>query len=778
MKTVDRAAVDYVARGVALRVLAQGVSTIANINSFTSIAGTARVASTVNTIITTQFGTIAGKGGATYRRRGNSEAALPAWGKGVFWDQMLDGSQWIIAENYPETDMFGTVGDANRNDPSAPTGTDVTVLLNKITRYAETYGVRRIKLSVGRHLISDTILVGRGETYTSVTIYGDPCPWAGPNGSLMASGIITTKNDRPAFAIQGGRGSGVNNIAIHGPLYYTISNGSLGRGTAPLPTIDDRLQSAWLPGTGPHTNGRYNPGCGIALDPYAGVRPATSYPDAPYNAAYGESTVQYDRFVSSDTHCQDNYIDGFSVGVAIQPSDIDSNGDFIDLQRCTIQYCINGISVGQDQMRGMNTSDLKYALLHTVMIGDLHGRQTANLGGTHNNWSGGHMICLVSYAAGYNQPLAIDGYWEGAYRIANITGTGAGLHLTGGGSFSDEHAPRGRPLSHIGTSDTSSALSPVPITGRLSVNLPSLFIVLANSTDLQVQIVATERNGAVLDPWLAMAHNALAGGIAIPLLGAATRQDTNLRVVFSYYTVEAGTLVGPVVFQSNCWEAPSRLIGTPVYAKAARPTSHHLPVPFQGQPGLLGGTTSSIAANTRRVTLTYAGYGVHRERLCMAPGDVWYHSSGYWILVSSFVAGTVIGRIENGFAVDGSGNVTWPRGAPDFTTGTFYTRSGRGYVPSWPLTGDFTAGNAVIANVGTQQGAGPATNLVADVAIGDLFTVDGDGKGQYAQWMSDIASLDATAKTITLTTGNEAGKTGTAIRLLMRRAPMANVATP
>jgi hypothetical protein len=762
---------------------------VAVIGPFSAI-GVMTIPAGTDAIRTSHYGPDRKRGAAWYRRWYVGEVALPAWGQGVWWQEAADGSRWVLNEPLPSSDMFGTVGDAGRAFAAeAVTGTDVTDALNNLTRYLEQQGVSTGQISQGNHRTSDTILLGRGEVFRGVRLIGVGAYAYGGGGTLPASRLMAERNDRPALALQGQRGGAVINIAFSGPLTKHVSDNRLGLAGGIGPAIDDRLQSPWLPGTALHTNGRYNVGTAIAIDPYAGVRPGTSYPDAPYSAAAGESTTQYGRLFSSEVRIEGCYIEGFSCGVVTQPCDADGNGDFVHIRNCAIVYCITPISFGNAQARSIDTSNLIYVFCHTVLAGSLHGRQIGYIGGTHRNWSGGHQICLVHYSAGFSAAVTLDHpYFEGGWRLATIIGTGPAFTINGA-RFSlylgaGSEALRGSPLNHIGTAPDSADLSSTAV--RISGDCYMRSLLIINSTDVRtdVQMLAdTRRGGQPLPQYAANAHNGLAGGIAVPQLGGATRQVLRIGGKFDAFDVSASpngvAPNGAISFDGETFDAPSRIMPMPHYATKARPTDHNVavPVPQHGPIPTGAGTSKSLTGRVLKMTYaTYYANGLH-ERFAMQPGDVWHSNTGLWGFVSHYDTATdeITIKFENGF-IDTGGTISWPYGSP-IDAPTFYARGSRRYLPKRPLTGTFTSGSTGVTNVGVGKGSGAATDAATDIQAGDRFLVDVQGEGDFMPGRGEVVSVNEGAKTIATTAGFPSGATRT-LQLMLTRAPVPGVANP
>lgn len=776
---------------------------VMSIGLFADLDELGNIPAGTDTIRTSGY-TLLGKGAANYVRWSAPMGALPAWGQGVWWQQAADGSRWFLSKDQTiNSDMFGTLGDgAMAYLSTTATGTDVSVNLNNMRRWGlSTWGVARGILTQGGHRVEDTVHLSLGESFTAAyTLEGETRnAWGLWDGSgIPCARIISSRNDRPIFSVQGARGGALRYIAIYGPLHAHIITNFLGRSVAPIPTIDDRDRSAWLPGSGPHSNGRYNPGCAIAIDPYSGVRPLQSYPDAPYRADAGESTVQYGRTHTSVFEIRGCHIGGFSVARAIKPSDADANADFITMPNCQVTYCICVSAVGGSQMRGDDTHSLSYNQVHTVLDGNSYGRQIGAIAGTHRNWVGGHQIQLVSYSVGFTGPLTIeDNYSEGCFRIADITGSGTStFKITGtkmeyfSGSNVAEISPiRGAPLNHIGVSATSGSYvtCPIEIDGLISKTVPLVIFSNTVRLDLQVEDYAFP-NGQPCPQYRAVERNGTCNGILVARQNSTSTGGVEIRARYQAYnaasTPNASTL-GPRSFDGRVANTPLRNVPAPMWATEYRGQVMSNPERMDFHGAVLGPPSSTTLVGRVFKGTIAPGWAAGRpQQWAILPGDVWHHSSGYWGVVTSFDTATdqMTLLIENGWANNG-GTITWATGSAasvlaELSAGTWFTHGCRRYAPTHLLVGDFTSGSINITNVGTNNGTAASTGL-AGVANGDFVYFNEEIDGPIWQHRGQVtATTPGSPGSITGTAGYASGQTVTRKRLLFCTNIAPNVPNP
>lgn len=293
---------------------------------------------------------------------------------------------------------FGAVGDGV---------TDDTAAIQAAINYAIYFGGgslslvspgMRVFIPRGEYLISDTLHLGYGHNgFTSVILEGE-CTY-GANSTTNLSGIIATFNDRPALNVQGGRYVRIRNIAVSGVNYAWLR--------ANYPSISDRsVVSSWYgPDISAANNTRYAPYAGIAIDAYSGSTPPSPYPNVSYPAFLG-SVPQYGKNFSSNTILENVSVNGFVVGLMVQPGAVPdgSNGDFITLRDCDFQYNVVGYADGHADARNPNVINCRIAHCHTVFDSRTYGNQIGSLA------------------------IAADGSsFESVYRLFNINLAGGNL---------------------------------------------------------------------------------------------------------------------------------------------------------------------------------------------------------------------------------------------------------------------------------------------------------------------------------------------------------------
>jgi hypothetical protein len=268
---------------------------------------------------------------------------------------------------------FGAVGDGVADDTAAiQAAIDWAVYQNQ-TANANVTSLGAVHIPEGTYKISSTIQLGYGETFHSVHLYGDGVKYDG-NKQFCGTTLVCTFNDAPGLAVNGGRNTTIKNLTIIGLNAAWIGNNQLGFMPYP-PTIDDLVASNWVDPSFPASaSSQYAPYAGIAIDPYAGVQPTVHYPNVTFPSWSG-ITTQYGKNFSSQTLIENCQINGFVIGVANQPSNVDGNGDFTKLISCSIKNCQYGVSIGNSQSRLFRMSNCVIFNVFTGFVTAVNGKQ-------------------------------------------------------------------------------------------------------------------------------------------------------------------------------------------------------------------------------------------------------------------------------------------------------------------------------------------------------------------------------------------------------------------
>ena len=283
--------------------------------------------------------------------------------------------------------------------------------------------IPHVRIPTGIYRLSAPLQLGygvpfRGTPYTTVFLRGDGYDYS---TSGCGTTLVTDYSNAPALCIQGGRGTRWSGIALRGKNSQWIRSHAFWTGQSNLDATD---AVSWLdPGLATTASSDTAPYAGVAIDPYSGVRPRISYPPVPYPAWLG-NVNQYQKAPSSMVSGEHFLIDGFAVGLVIQPSGSNEQGDFIEIGRYWITNCAFGMSIGQSDARLSNPSGGYINQCHTALTNNHHGRRQGKFGSVIHNLAMDRCIQwfdIGDSAYPYAGPLTFQNcYGENIWRIGNF----------------------------------------------------------------------------------------------------------------------------------------------------------------------------------------------------------------------------------------------------------------------------------------------------------------------------------------------------------------------
>lgn len=417
--------------------------------------GTIAVPAVYDRIMTSGF-SVAGRGAAHYKRvaipSADEQADQDGWGL----TQDASGAWWKLDETIPESDMFGTLGDATFDwVTGAATGTSAVAAIQKMVHFARYWGGScRALISPGYHLIDDWIHLTYGDNvFGDMILEGTAASYRGDmQARFGSSNLVCTSYERPPFCVQGARTVRIRRLSILGPLAPYIFEKQLGSAYDSDTSIDSTDVQAWIdPATltaNPNINHRYSPLAAVVVDPFAGTRPATSYPDVDY-PDFLFDTDQYGKAFSSDVLIEECYVSGFVAAMIVTPSDNDAMGDMMGMRRCWVECCPYVLSVGNTQARNTVFDEIIVGWAHSILTNRAHGAQNGRLQGKFANCAAyGGIINVIDAAASWAGPVTFtDFYGEVLWRIGNWGANvqGAANPLTFVGSAFNFHHFLGEP---------------------------------------------------------------------------------------------------------------------------------------------------------------------------------------------------------------------------------------------------------------------------------------------------------------------------------------------
>jgi len=226
-----------------------------------------------------------------------------------------------------------------------------------------------LRLPAGTYRITDSLYFGKPSSPTRRTtfnIVGDGrrhFPVLRPDDTNVTAGTMidaTALTDRPALVVQGNFASTFKGFSILGSGYQNNYDGA-------YRFADD--VSAWIPTN--HTSGRYNPSCGVAIDPYSGP--------APLFGGYGTG-ISYGRAESNNIRFDDVNVFGFVVGFGISINTLGHLGAEIRFFNCQANTNAYGFVACGSQNRDIQFDSCSVGYAHTGFDTRTFGAQSGDLG--------------------------------------------------------------------------------------------------------------------------------------------------------------------------------------------------------------------------------------------------------------------------------------------------------------------------------------------------------------------------------------------------------------
>jgi hypothetical protein len=645
---------------------------------------------------------------------------------------------------------FGAVGDGVTDDTAAiQAAIDWAVYQNQSSGG---FSLGSVYMPGGIYKISKTLQLGYGESFHSVHLYGDgkrANNGASIGNNFCGTGIITTFNNAPAIAVNGGRGTTIKDLSIMGLNYNWITNNNLG--AYATPSVNDLVASNWVDPSFPaSSSSRYAPYCAIAIDPYAGSQPTVHYPNVTFPSWSG-ITTQYGKSYSSDTLIENVYIIGFVAGLVNQPSDADGNGDYTRIINSEINCCQYAVSIGNTQSRLVKLDNVYMAQIYCAISTGIYGRQLGKpqvLLESCEISACIYAMNVTDLSYGCNITF-LNCYAEVLYSLGNGS-TGVTLNQSPivfencEFSFSSWQY-RGIPAYIFKTSYGSVVfrncyLSNVSNLNMYYINAPSDLTVIDNCV--------CDAGYTASYYYQKYAINAT-GGIVANNAGASFSNFSVLPKVT--WNLNTGSNTTPV-YISNVSAKTNRTYCVPLYSKIVRSIN-------AGDVGFLNNPAPNTLDKTLAVTLTTSTNtvvvdftGVYTSSQLIQSGgevgDVAVDGETGAVFFISSRTGSVLTLIgQTGLTV--SGNLAQ---APT-KSGYFYCLNCRTYTPSYVTLGDTTAGNATIANFQRPDGySAYISDADNGVQINDyIFTGGGSNINPTSSSGAKITAIGANSITLNST---------------------------
>lgn len=285
----------------------------------------------------------------------------------------------------------------------AVAGEDITKPLQAEIDRLEAIGHGTITLPAKPMKISDTIHLGRGNRYVTISLVSESegLPYVARQGCTLEA----TFADKPIVNVQGQRGCTIKGIQFLGPSSAVQSS-------VPTPSQDVAAYARHFP---QHVNQQFS---GISIDAFSGDPPTEPRYSGEYNKRH-TSMIQI-------RDCQFRFL---GCGVITKPSGgkgADNQGDYLTCENCHFQFCQWGASINGSQTRQNTFRDCKFWDCFCAVGMAHHG---AGLCG--NTFLSGGSLDRVGFGV-----LARQSAWANKISIRSVIGEGIACiaDLQGGGA--------------------------------------------------------------------------------------------------------------------------------------------------------------------------------------------------------------------------------------------------------------------------------------------------------------------------------------------------------
>lgn len=201
----------------------------------------------------------------------NAQADMRAWQRR--WRKVTANGRWFTnCSTFPDSAMFGTLGDGRQSAANVMSGTDVTENIQDFVDYI--IYIRKIAgyFQGDGHRISRCIQLGTGVGFVSGEFYGAGKNLAGSSG-FPGTYFVSDVANQPMFNLAGGRNTVFSGCALKGKFGAHMLDNLLGFGATPMGAVDDLLEASWVaPGLPTTQDNRYNPYALFTTGAYAGAR--------------------------------------------------------------------------------------------------------------------------------------------------------------------------------------------------------------------------------------------------------------------------------------------------------------------------------------------------------------------------------------------------------------------------------------------------------------------------------------------------------------------------
>ncbi len=694
------------------------------------------------------------------------------WIGGGFCYEETDASDYHIA-NAGGVRFYAlptASGEFTATQLGAPEGGDITAAVQKAVDVAlGYYGAPQVKASVlidvSTGTLSETIHLGYGDALKGIRIRGLGINYAFPG---YGTRLTTTMVNRPAFAVTAARSTVISDLYLIGPATSAITS-ALGSPT--ITNVAEATYDTALTSAGITTGRRYAPHAAIAIDPYAGTKPGTAYPDVTPPASIASGFTQYGKAGSSAVVVDNVMIEGYEVGIAQTPADHDSNGDFLKLRNVVFRYVKFAVSYGQSQARALSITGCNFDFLFCALTNNKHGKQTGTMSGVAQSCGfAGNVAKVFDLVPPYFNGLAFrDCDMESIYRLGDL-GTATGD--VGSMSFDNcmiDFCHSGRDLVPPNVMETTGSAHVYFIGGEIT-GYPSVFSLKGVRAEFRGTRLKPSATFAKEYEWLAM--NALAGGLSLDMTSFNSQE-----ILFRPYDVSSGAEQNATLCGGLHNISTGRSYCVPIYAERASRQTGYLrrtvvptPRPFLYNDDNAATAHSSVSRSARAFTFTTTGIGSDarfNEQMGYKPGDIIQDvTTGSVLFIRSVSAGVVIAELQNNYYWDGSAYQLVDT-ALTLTSGLVRTLCSRVYAAPEPIVGSVASGSPTITVT-----AAPSVSSSYGLATGDFLAVDALPVNTFTGSNAlSVSAIDTGAGTITMAGNSSVTAASVAFDWWIRQAP-------
>lgn len=652
----------------------------------------------------------------------------------------------------------------------------------------------------GDYTLGGPLWVTRGDTFRQVQLRGAGRRYSGATDISDGTVLRFTDATVPALILQGYRSSSITGMTLLGAALTTLIARNMGN-SAPVDgsgnPVDDYDITTWQ--VGGLAEKRYAPHAAIALDPFVGTQPPGSGAAAPYSLAAGYNPdwlgplALYGRNTSSVCNL-DVEIQGFEVGIVVNPSQSTNQTDYTTLSNVQISYCPYALSIGDQQSRSVNLYGFSGALCHTFVTNRRHGAQAGRISGTMQISVGAGIRLLDLDLAQVGTVTIQDGYAELLLYLGDVTsGTAAGIgtlvFLNGEYNLTAHPAQRGSPPYALGAPTNPGGGVDYTLIKVIGGNyaVENILPMLVNLLDFDAQILvvnavngywesASGNAAAISDNTerrrRKMAHNG-ALGLSTPRMASSAAHRINGVAID---VDNAASAYQPVYTNARTYAFSQRKYGIPHWQRTAMPWGYAFEAPAElvtmprRAEGLPKSACTGATQTNRRWAFTLPSYFMttfeySARTYNIAPGRVCIDTvsgTSFWIVSINYTTGAVVMEaLHNYYRPVGAG-ADVHRSAFSFGDGgTLFFIETAFFMPAQTLVGDVTSGSAVVTNLRDPTGGFAwltnGTYAAQHPAAGDWLYYDRFNPGLYPFTLAaaKMSALDTGARTMTMA-GNSA----------------------